>query len=419
MLSPLITPDQIKSPRLAEICLLSAFLFFLPLYEAPKNVALYVYLIVKIKYVIKSRQLPKISTRIDFPLFAIFILSLLTVISTRNWSSGLQIFEFLFLTLLFLFVKETKWDIARHLPRFLTALLLGTLLALIEGLFTGEPFPSLRSVGHINQVAIFLTISYIIFAASTIYETLALRNVVLFIAFTSFIFLTDSRNAIFSLVLFLTLYSLIIVVKNIYSVKKVALFCLVALISICALSITNQEPLKKQLQHLNDGSLDNARMALWRTSLFVWQKQPLLGYGVGSFREATSETSVKKLLERENQEYRIDEYFHTTHGHNLIFHWLVERGLIATSLLIFWLGTLCLLAVPGFFENKMEKSPAPNSKTAGSFLPSIMILFCVFSTLVLGAGNTTLHKEHGLLTIFFLGFSISTLISKSQKFDVR
>jgi len=400
-----------------EITLLCALLFFLPLYEAPKNLILYAYLIYWLFRRFKLRTFGHSSRVFEAPLITIGLLGFVTTLINlqTNTSSELLVEArnhsgYWALILVAICISRTSWKSANEVGRMFLFLIAGVTTAIIEGALRGGDFPSMKSVGHINQVANFLAIVFSIFISLFFvlkkyrYFTFTLSILIIIL-----ILETNSRNALFAS--FLTLLCISVLRAKLFKWSSRALILIPLVLSVgVAFVVANPSAIQKQRAHLEAGSLDGGRIKLWTTALITMHNKPLFGYGPDQFAQATSEKNIKSIVESNGEKYSADNYLFTSHAHNLWVHFAVERGLIATLTLIFW-----QLSLFRFLYLKMTRPKIcdKHEYQHSAIIPDsgwVMIGFSVlFVSVFAGIGNTTLRHEHGLLVFIALGFVLSFL----------
>ena len=155
------------APNAAELGLLVLFLLMVPIYEAPKNIFLAMYFIYWFARRMRNSCWGESHVFFETAVWSIFGFSLLTTFFSvdfyiKHWSDYLDSFK---IGLVGVLTLRTAWN-----REIISALLIsvgaGIILAVLEGVVRGGAFPSLNSVGHINQVGIYLVIALAIFLGS-------------------------------------------------------------------------------------------------------------------------------------------------------------------------------------------------------------------------------------------------------------
>ena len=389
-----------------ELIFLGLFLFFLPLRETPKTFFLVFYLFLWVWNSWRFKRWGNSDLRFEIPLVSIICLGLLSshFSPIGEFTSFRESLDFTLAALLAICIHRSAYKFSSAIKVFFFFTTCGVLLGLLEGLARGSESPYLRSVGHINQVAIFLAIfSAIVFALalSELRQAIRLRIWILFLGATLATFLTQSRNATLAIFILLFLY-LVLRIASV-GLKRTRIFIFFLLLLFLS-GIAVSGFVQKQAAYLTDGSIDTARIKLWITAAEASMNSPLIGYGPGSFEHVTSEKYIRDLYNKRNEQFPDDKYLHTSHGHNLVFHWIVERGTLGTLVLIAWILYLANASVRLLRELHQSPHHGPLDHKLALSLRRVLILFSVVVTvLALGIGNTPLRVEHGLLAMSFIG----------------
>lgn len=384
-----------------EILLLTGFLFFLPLAEAPKNLFLYVFIVLWIVDSWRNRNWGAGERSLELPLLAICVLSLLPVIHREaGWISALNnCVDFFSITVLLIVIARSRFS-ESQLHLFAAATGLGVMAALLDGQLRGAEFPYLHSVGHINQVAQYLGLlvcAAIAHFANAKNFKARVWSLGTFMGFAYLTFATGSRNAYFGvLVVIVTLLLITLAFRDLRS------FARLALIPICVVSsLTLLRPvaLERQASQLSrTGALvDDARWKLWKSALTVSPSLPFYGAGVGFFGEGNAPWRVQEIVESKGEIYKSENYFFTNHGHNLFVTWLVERGPLALLIFICW---LCYLKFDLIRKLKRAEDPSARSCLSAG-------IATLFASVFFGIGNTSWHHEHGMLAAVLIALAVS------------
>jgi O-antigen ligase len=278
----------------------------------------------------------------------------------------------------------------------------GIFISILYGYLLGRPFPSLHSVGHINQVAIYLGVATAWFAA-ILYTARQISWRIFavgcgLIAMIYWTFSTESRNALFGVLI--TVFSLPIIDFFVGDRKRAVSFGLSFALLLGVLYFQQPTALKRQLAQtsINQSIVDDARKSLWNSSWMVAKDAPMFGYGVGYFRDGHTPRTIERLVSREGSEFKWSDYVWTNHAHNLTLNWLVERGWLASVTFGLWLVHLLIAFIRKVTTTCQQEIGIFSSWVGASVLTS---------TLMLGIGNTSWHHEHGLLAAVVIGFAWS------------
>lgn len=394
-------PHSFRDLTRFEFFLLCAFLFFLPLAEAPKNIFLYSLFGVWAYGCAKRKNWGVNTPLFEWPLMLIVIMSFVPVFFRQSdWISALNnCFDFLSISLLMVLVARSRLSPIRSCWLF-AWMFIGVCVAVLYGVWQGGQFPSLHSVGHINQVAIYLGIITIA-ALGAIFTGKNRREMVFYMGSAGLLYFlliaTGSRNALFATALTAALIPVLGFFAHMRVRAALVALCLTAVVTI---SLVYQPPaLVRQLSQTasTQALVDDARQRLWRSSFFVAQSVPLFGHGVGFFGEGHSPARVQSLIERAGGTYEERSYFWTNHAHNLVLNWLVERGWIATIMFLTWISYVTYSLSAAICRRR-------GVIKAGAFSDLVGTLTLV-STLFFGIGNTSWHHEHGMLAAVLIGIA--------------
>ena len=404
-----------------ELGLLALLIFFLPLRETPKTFFLLLYFAIWFSNRFRNKSWGNKDLFFDLPLVLIvclgFVSSALSVFDpVKSFEKSL---DFSLAALLALCIRRSNYQFSKALNILFIAAIFGLILALAEGLLKMESFPYLKSVGHINQVANYLVTFFSIMLA-LIFSSWRLKNRWILwmacIALLISIFATDSRNAV--LAVSLLLLTTIIVRPRQRAFDQKVFWSGLGLGVVAVILFLSSNVLEKQAFHLSRGGLDIERSKLWRTAAVSTQDRLLFGYGPGMFEAATSRLNLEKVLREKGAEIKQEEYFGSSHGHNLAIHWFTERGLVSLLLLFFWLAYLFRFSYLAIRANHVSLYPPANSPDLdNSALAGSIVLSVCCAVVALGIGNTTLRVEHGLLTMLFLGLAYSGIKRIKSNFE--
>lgn len=395
-----------------EFFLLCAFLFFLPLAEAPKNFFLYSLFGVWAYGCAKRKNWGVNTPFFEWPLAFIVITSFVPVFFRQSDQIRAlnNCVDFLSIALLMVLVARSRLSPIRSCWLFAWTSV-GVCVAVLYGVWRGGQFPSLHSVGHINQVAIYLGIITIATLGAVFLGKN--RNEMVFYMGSAglscfLVIATGSRNALFGTALTVAL----IPVLGFFTRMRVrALMATLALtLAVGVVFIFQPTALVRQINQTasNKSLVDNARQSLWRSSYLVAQSAPLFGYGVGFFGEGHSPQRIEHLVKATGTNYHEKDYVWTNHAHNLFLNWLVERGWISTAVFVSWLLFVIFSLSSEIYRRRGILRSGPLSDCGG--------LLVLTSTVFFGLGNTSWHHEHGMLAAVFIGIAWGLKTQKPATF---
>ena len=388
-----------------EIGLFVLLLLSLPAWEAPKNVFCVLYLIVWFVNRLRARSwggpFDGWDAVILFWISSGFVAGLFSGLPGAGLAGGVDPLRY---GLILWSLKRAGYPVEIRV-RLLVVAVVSTLLSLAAGLWHlyvshSASLLLLKSVGHVNHGAIYLSISLTIAVALTFsfwreWKAVwcGMAGIAALILFSG-VLLTSSRGAIAASVFAIIVMAL----AFLQHFPRFRVSVLVACLALVAIGVVTNDAVVRKHQDL--AQIQNAmsfRPQIWNVALEAWREYPLTGVGMDNFSQITPD---RLRTWRANAAMPIDEsqYLFTSHAHSLFFNTLAERGLYGFSAL-----TLLLFAWAYSLIRKRPTAASSNSAWAvwgasgGTFLV----------TVVAGSFNTTLHHEHAILSAVCLGFWIS------------
>lgn len=377
----------LPSGRQLEIGLLIALGFFLPLYEAPKNLVWLAYLLVWLVNRFRSREFGGAWDLWDGLIVAWmisgFVVAAFAAMHGSEWRGAFDIVRYG--SVLWL-VKRTRF-LDQEVDWILGALIASTLVGLAMGfasLWSGTTDRlQLNSVGHVNHTAIYLAIMLTLCAAWFFTgRRKVLAGAVAILVFVS-IFVAASRAGVG-----VSLGALLVLGFFWWPRARWPLAVSAGLVAVSLLLglVAGAEVFEKQEANVQAGHLLAFRERVWSMALDSWLRHPWFGVGMDNFG----------LVTRKYEEEFYRGLF--PHAHNLYLNTLAERGIVGfiplAAVLIAW--PLSLLRRRPRREDG-DQHWIVWSAAAGAWLVSV----------VAGTVNTTLHHEEGLLASLLLGLWLS------------
>jgi O-antigen ligase len=403
------------SRRSVEVGLLVALCFFLPLFEAPKNILWVAYLIVWGVNRVRARDF---GGRWDWwdTLIAAWIASGYVVaafagLDGDQWRGAADLFRY---GSVLWVVKRSRFT-AREIRWIFGALVVSTVIGLALGharLLSGELHDlQLNSVGHVNHTAIYLAIMLGVCASWLFTGWRAWRPAqrtaaacIALLVLVSVIF-TASRGAVG-----VAFVMLLVLAAVWWRRSRAALPVTAAVVALFAVAIFlgGAEVLRKQQANAEANNVLSYRDAIWRTALAAWQRYPWAGVGIDNYARITHDR-LKAWRAEAGKDYDPRLYFPYGHAHSLYLNTLAERGLVGATAL------MAVLAAWLIFLLRYRPPPqAPDDDWLlwGSAAGAWMV------TTAAGLVNTTLHHEHGILAALLLGLWLSR-VRESRAPDKR
>ena len=365
--------------RRAELGALVALCFFLPLYEAPKGIAWLVYVVVWIANRFHERDFggrwDGWDTLIAAWLASGFVVAPFAALHGNEWRAPLDIVRY---GAVFWMVKRTRFD-EREVRIVLGTLLASTLVGLAMGyekIWAGKTAAlSLNSVGHVNHSAIYLAIILGICVAwlftgerrvlATAASVLVLVSVVV----------TASRGAVG-----VALVTIVLLAVAFWRRSRVPALVALGVVLVCVLFALagGTEVFEKHEALVKANNPLAYRQEVWQFAWTAWLQHPWFGAGMDNFGLVV-DSSHRALY---------------PHGHSLYLNTLAERGVV---------GALALFAVLAAWAVTLWRRFPPAAAPALDWVLWGGAATALFVSAAVGAVNTTLHHEHGLLAVLLLG----------------
>lgn len=393
---------QGESPlRRLEFWLLVALVFFLPLYEAPKNILWVAYVGSWLTNRWRSRtwggRWDAWDTLIAAWIASGYFVAAFAATHDSEWGGATDVLRY----------ASLLWCVRRsgYVPRQLAALggmlLLSCAVALGWGFWRyyvtlQRSYVELHSVGHVNHSAPYLAICAA-FALAWLFASwrrwgAALR--VLTVLAAAFILagliIGSSRGAVGAMAVAMPVLG-----AAWWKRSRVPLFAIAIAMTIgIAAAVTfNIAVVEKQRAGMKAGDNLSQRGTIWRRAVVAWQANPWFGVGIDNFG-MINDDMLRRQVESSGKTYIPHEYRGPNHAHSLYLNTLAERGLfgsvIAGAALAAWAITL------------WRRRPSPEA-------PDIVWTYwgsaVSAEVVILGAGifNTTLHHEIAILAMLVLG----------------
>lgn len=395
--------SMLNSLAQAEFVLLCLVIAVLPSFEAPKNIFWALYFIVATTRLITSGSLKHWKWP-DF-FFGLWLTSALAstlgagMAGHHEWKGFKDLFIY----------STTAWLVYRssYTSKQLRNLLLLAVLATIPPLLWGtwlhlgpahQQYLELKSVGHVNHSAIYLTITFGISLSATLYIW-AKNNVwsaSLFIGISALLFVGivvgESRAALGIAI------PLSVLLVFLLSTSKLIKWVSMGLIGLSIVTIAIINPVIVQ-KHKNNVAVNNTlsnRSQVWNVSLEAAKWHPALGLGMNNWKFITPD-AIKDSVEKRGEIYQANNYYFPNHSHNVYLTILVERGFIGISIFMLTLLVWGIQLTRSYQAYKMNHQLL----IWGSSLSAYIVV------LGIGTVNTTIHHEHGLLTALCLGIFLA------------
>lgn len=398
-----MTESRELSP--AEVLSLAGLLFFLPLLEAPKNLFWLAFVLIWFGRSVftgagwggtwrSKRDLSFLAL-----LAAACTACLLAPPFPQKWN---EVGDVLRYALIGWLISRSRFS-EKQLFLALIVTLVGTLVAAVHGWWEWKVVETtsmfeLNSVGHTNHSAIYLCMVALGTLGSLIAAWDRLSNgwripLILALLFLTWLLATgESRGALVAYVIgFILIVACVAPAK--WSLRILSLF----LVSLVTILMTQPYLFDKSVSQLVSPATTTKtsyRMELARTALIATEIKPLSGIGPGNFGLMNAKR-VAAHLEHNGKLYEPWRYFHSSHSHNIYMNTLAERG---------FLGMTALGLLMYFWVRKLIEVRQHHRSTSQQQLMLWSVGMAGFvGVFITGIFNTSLHHEHGLLSMFALG----------------
>lgn len=384
----------------ALLVLLGVFLFTLPLVEAPKNIAVGLYLAV---WCVRAAVTSDFGGRWDrFDTAFACMLASAMVSAYSGYVTDLSgVGRLLVMAWVVKRTRFTERDARLLLGVACAGLLAGLALGVARLLTTPRSFLELPSVGHANQSALYITILALAGfgwwrqgrrAWPRGWTTRALLASGALFGFA--LVASASRAAIIAALAGVVL--MLLLVRNRtrpLRTTRVVLGCafVAGLVGASLYGLGKLAPdlaAGKFSEDLVTPVSVNKRVMHWRLAIEGWRERPLIGFGPDSFQQITVERACEWVAAR-GEKCNPSDYEESSHAHSLYFATLAERGL---------LGVLALGILLAAWGHALLRT----SRTAVSAPLWVLSAAGFIVVMVGGVFNTTLRVEHGSLALLGL-----------------
>jgi O-antigen ligase len=397
-----------KSRHSIELGLLIAFCVFLPLLELWKNLALISYAAVWLANRMRSRDFGGPWRSSDglvlLWISTAYLAAAFPGLDGRAWAKTGDVAVS---ALLFWMVSRARYE-EREKIWLLGTLVASTLaglaiayLRLWSGLGKSGTL-QLYSVGHVNHTAIYLAIMLGV-CASWLFarwnswpgnrRTVALAVVVLVLVS---LVVTASRGAVGVGLLMLLILSTAWWPR---SRAPIAGGIFAIAVTVAVVISFGGEVFRKQQDNAAAQNVLSFRDGIWRTGLAAWEQYPWFGVGKDNFGRISHE-HLRAWRGEAGKVYDAARYYPYAHGHSLYVNTLAERGAVNFAALMAILGA----ALAALWRYRPRPLDGDFAWLAWGGATGAWIV-----TAGVGAVNTTLHHEHGLLAALLLALWLQTL----------
>jgi O-antigen ligase len=396
-----LLPGRLELRYPVEFFWLLALVFFLPLFEAPKNICWLAYLLTWMYNRGRTRDWGGPWDRWD-GLIALWIASAYLVaafagVHHDEWGEANDVVRYV--SVLWT-LKRSRYG-ERALLCILGVVVAATLVTLVWGYWrlvvakTDETLV-LNSVGHVNHSAVYMdmafgvalsvTLSYWDRLNAAVRAALGLGVIALLVS----VFVTDSRAAAGAAVLFAFALVAALGIRQRINTRKALLIAVLVIVSVVA---ALPGVLDKAVDRTARGLTLAYRDRIWSNALVEWRRFPVFGVGMGNFGRVPI-AQLQEWNRSQGWSFRATAEGVNSHAHSLYLTTLAERGLAGLGVL---LAVLVASGIALWRGVPRAQDPPFLWALFGSALAGWLI------TVVVGLVNTTLHHEHGILAVLLFG----------------
>ena len=394
-----VTAGRLRHP--AELLLLLGLAFFLPLYEAPKNLLWLAWVIAWAVNRWREREWGGPCDAWDALLLAwiasAYLVAAFSGVKANEWLGANDVLRYGSAALLLRRSRPT----ARELGLLAMALLAGCLAGLAWGgwrhwVTHARPYLELNSVGHVNHSAPYIAMCCGLAASIAVFAWKDLTAGLRVAAAGSAALIGAARVATASRAALgaLLVVPLVLAAGSWRRSKWPALLLGAAMAVAAVMAVAlDADVVRKQQRLLEKGDVTNARIAIWRRAVVAWEIHPWFGVGMDNYGKV-GEEAIRRRVEADGKTYRPEDYVGPNHAHSLYFNTLAERGIVGSgvflAVLLAWAGAL--------WRFRPDRgTPAVEASAWGAAASAWVV------TTVSGIGNTSFHHEIALLGALLLG----------------
>lgn len=389
----------------AEFVLLCLFSIALPLVEAPKNIFWGLFFLLWLATSARSRNWGTLSRGWDALFATLILVPFVSVLANQPYPEGWrELGDIVGYISLGWMLSRSRLN-SRQILILLACLIGAALVGVAQGYWVYATDPrrvwlQFNSVGHVNHSALYgmgIASVCVVLAMTNWFgndaRKLAPRALTLVVALAMLGVMISfgSRGALAAYAVSVGGFLLIFARSRKVSIWPVLAIGLV--VAAGALALDPKLIQKTQINLEAGGSVTAARAEGAHTALEIWRHHRLTGVGPANFHSVSPEM-VEGWVTQRGEPYVAGSYLYSSHAHNVYFNTLAERGLIGLAALVCLFGAW-LVAL--FRRRPAAGATAREWLSWGSGWTGWFIVFAG------GMFNTTLHHEHGMLAMVFLG----------------
>jgi len=410
----LILEDKLvdKKYNLVDLCdrflifSLALMIFTIPLSESIKNIAFGMTLFFWLTKIVIKREFKIKMYALGWFHFAFLMVSILSALFAINIYQGFRgvwdIFRYFTIFLVIINTIDSEKKVKFLIVMFILSIGIGSIWGIYESLQAPTYYLSqlrIHSLGHQNHTATYLLIMLSmllgILMSINLKPVLKIINFSLLILIGLSIILTDSRTAFVTL--FVMFFAFIFVIKKWKIFILGGVLLLSSLLGLYAFpSLTKSRSCsqivitgyKGILNPLEDQFVQQ-RLRLWKKTLNIIAKNPVLGVGVRNFDLSMVDKSEQG----------------PSHAHNLFLNIGAEMGIL--GFIAFFLWIFCYI-----YTWAKSKAKLVNDLDKALWLA---VLGSFITIVISGLATTTLHTEGAIAFTSIIGLMLASLKIKKEE----
>ena len=383
--------------RRIELGALLALALFLPLYEAPKNIAWLVYVLAWVANRARSRDFGGRADVWDWLIggwmASGFVVAAFAGLHGSEWRGAFDIVRYGAVLGLLRRAQYTTKEQRTLFHALVASLVIGLALGHWRLWHEQSEFLELNSVGHVNHTAIYLAImlgacgAWLFTGGGIVAAAVELLIIVSIVV-------SESRAGIgVSLAMLLGLAA----AWWPRSRRPLAAAAILVVGTVSVAWYGGAEFIQKHQANVQAHNTLSFRDGIWRAAMVAWERYPLFGIGMDNYKLVTAER-LKQWRRAAGKEFDPARYVEFPHAHSLYINTLAERGVIGAApvaaVLLLWLFYLVRY-------RPRREAPDDDWLWWGAAIAAWVV------TAGVGLVNTTLHHENALLAAICLGVWLS------------
>ncbi len=385
-----------------EVVLLIGLVFVMPMFQAPKNILWFAWVVVWFASRIKDGDWGGPWNRWDTLILAWIASVLLAAVFAGaphgEWKGCRDVARYT--SVLWLLTRsnydESVWKTVYR--TLLVSVTIATTWALVALAWPHNYLGiELNSVGHVNDSLIYIVICFgaLVAALANYWQSLSrgwrAAGIAAMIILLVAIGYAGSRAAAVTVMV----EALALGVLWLRRSKFVFRCAVVSVIVFTCLIVGLDTEMWRKQEYISktEHPILGPRYPIWNLALVGWRMHPVFGVGNTNFAQIHEDDVARWLMARD-EPYRDQMYAESSHAHSLYLNILAERGLV---------GVLALLALLGAFATSLARGIPRTQDPALHWLLWCGAMSALLSTAGIGVVNTTLHSETGLLNMLLIG----------------